>query len=173
MKIVDTAEFVEEVARYDIGFDTGYPHPQTLGFQNGHLFEMSIPRDINGTGTLIAQLLEIYEDIEPLWVWRRSGTWVPSQWDLDGWRGSVIRGLEGLGLPLAQGAIRCDSSDKRLLPAMLLLWASVQRSVDDDVFLVGTEKLPVAWIDHDGELFLDCASEEAVFVFRSHFAHWL
>lgn len=173
MEVVDKRSFMERFTETGISFDTRYPAPQTIGFRKGNRIKISLGGEVGDIARLLGMVSKIYDSAEALWIWRRSGTWVPSKLDLDGWRGEIIQGLEALGLPLADGAVLCRNSERRLLPSVLLLLLSIQRSVDDDVFLIAADKFPVAWIDHDGDLFLDCASEEVESGLRTHFAHWL
>ena len=96
MKIVAESEFVDELARYGIGFDTRFPAPQTIGFRDGNMITIPIPAAIGDIARLLCMVVKIYDSADALWMWRRSGTWVPGKWDLEGWRGDIIRGFETL-----------------------------------------------------------------------------
>ena len=152
-------------------FDTRYPGPHVIGFQSGNGIKLPTPGDIGDVARLLAMVLGLYESAAVLWIWRRSGSWAPSARDLYCY-GGIIRGLEKLGFPLAQGASLSETSDRPALPALLLLWVTIQWCVDDDIFLVSGNNSPVAWIDHDGDIFLDCANDKAASELMAHFANW-
>ena len=160
VQIMDKSIFVERLTEMGVSFDTRYPDPRIIGFQRGNGIKLPIPGDIGNIARVLAMVLRLYESATALWIWRRSGSWVPNQRDLHCY-GGIIRGLEKLGLPLAQGAVLCETSDRPVLPAVLLLWVTIQWCVDDDIFLVAGSNFPVTWIDHDGDFFLDCAKDKA------------
>ncbi len=173
MDVVDKSSFLERLAGTGIGFDTRYGPPHVIGFQAENQFSIPRPRDIGNIARLLRMVVKIYAPAEALWIWRRSGTWLPSAFDFTDLRGGTIRGVEALGLPQADGAILCPKSERWLLPSILLLWLSIQASVDDDVFLVAGATFPVAYLDHDEDIFLDCANEQIASEYRSHFSNWI